>query len=290
LVVSVLLAAGVARAENRELARESFHEGSLQYDLGDFRAALNAFKRAYLNFEDPVILFNIAQCQRHLGDKADALRSFRVFLMKVPDAKERPQVERLIAELQAAIDQDKNAATRPPMETMGPSRPLETERTAPAAKPPEVPPAEPQHVVPPPEPAPPAPSTEAKRAPAPLAIAPAASPPDQGRGGVGRKLKIAGVALMVVGAAGIAVGGAFVGLASAADHDYLHPSNGLYSPTAESQRQLYQTLDVTFLAIGGAAAVAGLASLIAGHQLAHSWSLAAMATPQQASLSLTGNY
>jgi tetratricopeptide (TPR) repeat protein len=135
LTTVLLLVATPAFAENKELAKEAYHEGTLQYDLGEFRAALAAFKRAYLNFEDPVILFNIAQCQRQLGDKAEALRSYRVFLTKVPNTKQRPQVEKIIAELQAAIDHDRAATTHPPIGMMPSQLPGTTEHTAEAPAP-----------------------------------------------------------------------------------------------------------------------------------------------------------
>jgi tetratricopeptide (TPR) repeat protein len=128
----LVLLLGTARADNRDVAREAFHEGSVRYDLGDYRAALAAFKRAYLAFDDPVFLFNIGQCQRHLGEKTEALRSFRIFLNKVPNNRDRPQVEKLMHELQAAIDQDKVAATQTPTETMTPSAPAVESAPAPA--------------------------------------------------------------------------------------------------------------------------------------------------------------
>jgi tetratricopeptide (TPR) repeat protein len=126
-----------AWAENKEIAREAFHQGTLQYDLGEFKAALANFKKAYLNYEDPAFLFNIAQCQRQLGDKAEALRTYRVFLMKVPSSRQRPQVEKIINDLQAAIEQEKAAVNRPPTGTIAPEPqatpppPPETAKTGP---------------------------------------------------------------------------------------------------------------------------------------------------------------
>jgi len=122
-VALVLLGAlGMAHAaDNKEAARDAFQEGTRQYDLGDFKAALEAFKKAYLNYEDPAFLYNIAQCQRQLGDKAEALRSYKVFVRKVPSSSVRSQVEKIIAELQAAIDQEKAAKAAPPTGTAEPS-------------------------------------------------------------------------------------------------------------------------------------------------------------------------
>ncbi len=54
--------AGAAYADNKEAAKEAYSEGKRQYDLGEYDAALAAFKKAYLNYEEPVFLFNIAQC------------------------------------------------------------------------------------------------------------------------------------------------------------------------------------------------------------------------------------
>jgi tetratricopeptide (TPR) repeat protein len=100
-----MLVGAVAQAENKDVAREAFHQGTLQYEVGDFKSALADFKKAYLSYEDPAFLFNIAQCQRQLGDKAEALRTYRVFLMKVPNSSQRASVEKIVAELEAAIDQ-----------------------------------------------------------------------------------------------------------------------------------------------------------------------------------------
>jgi tetratricopeptide (TPR) repeat protein len=109
----------VAHAENRVKARELFREAQQHYKLGEFQAALDGFKEAYRNFEDPSLLFNIAQCERQLGQKPDALRSYRMFLSEVPKTPNRDEVERVIASLEQAI-KDENAA-QPPHETLPPS-------------------------------------------------------------------------------------------------------------------------------------------------------------------------
>jgi tetratricopeptide (TPR) repeat protein len=121
VAVALILAVALsAQADNKDVARDAFQEGSRQYEMGDFKAALAAFKRAYLNYEDPAFLFNIAQCERAIGDKPEALRTYRVFLYKVPDSPQRASVEKIVAELQAALDQEKAAAAHPPTGTIGP--------------------------------------------------------------------------------------------------------------------------------------------------------------------------
>ncbi|HEX9101766.1 MAG TPA: tetratricopeptide repeat protein [Polyangia bacterium] len=109
-VALVCALAGVAYADNKEAAKEAYTEGKRQYDLGEYDAALAAFKKAYLNYEEPVFLFNIAQCYRALGDRPAAVRSYRAFLRNWPKAPNREQVERIVAEL----EKEEPAATPPP--------------------------------------------------------------------------------------------------------------------------------------------------------------------------------
>ena len=123
--------AGVALADNKEAAKEAYTEGKRQYDLGEYDAALAAFKKAYLNYEEPVFLFNIAQCYRAMGDKPAAARTYRAFLRNWPKAPNKEQVERIIAQLDAAIAQDASARAAPPPDTLPPSKPEVAKTTPP---------------------------------------------------------------------------------------------------------------------------------------------------------------
>jgi tetratricopeptide (TPR) repeat protein len=118
---------GHVLADNKDIAREAYREASREYDLGDYKSALAAFKKAYLNYEDSSFLYNIAQCERQLGDKAEALHFYRVYLHKVPASPMRVQVEKIVEELQASVDLDKST----PKTTVEP--------TVPAAPPPATP-------------------------------------------------------------------------------------------------------------------------------------------------------
>jgi hypothetical protein len=131
-VALVCALAGVVHADNKEAAKEAYSEGKRHYDLGEYDAALTAFKKAYLNYEEPVFLFNIAQCYRALGDRPAAVRSYRAFLRNWPKAPNREQVERIVAELDQAIAQDQSAKAAPPQDTLSPPKPNEP-NGAPAA-------------------------------------------------------------------------------------------------------------------------------------------------------------
>jgi len=153
--------AGVAFADNKEAAKEAYTEGKRQYDLGEYDAALAAFKKAYLNYEEPVFLFNIAQCYRAMGDKPAAARTYRAFLRNWPKAPNKEQVERIIAQLDAAIAQDASARAAPPPDTLPPSKPEVAKTTPP----------------PPPAPAPAKPAAKPEVASATPAPAPSTNAP-----------------------------------------------------------------------------------------------------------------
>ena len=119
-VALVCALAQAAYADNKQAAKEAYTEGKRQYDVGDYESALAAFKKAYLNYEEPVFLFNIAQCYRALGDRPSAVRTYRAFLRNWPKAPNREQVERIIAQLDAAIAQDAQAKEAPPQDTLPP--------------------------------------------------------------------------------------------------------------------------------------------------------------------------
>ena len=105
-IISVLLlivaVAGPAYADDKEVARQAYVEGKRLYDLADFAGALEAFKRAYLNYEEPTFLFNIAQCFRQLGNKPEAIRFYRSYVRNVSDGPVTEEARRLIANLEAS--------------------------------------------------------------------------------------------------------------------------------------------------------------------------------------------
>lgn len=143
LLCFVLFAfAGTARADSRDAAREEFTTGARYFEIGDYPQALEHFKAAYVHFEDPAILFNIAQCERLLNHKPEALRSYRIYLTKRPDAPNRADIEQIIATLQEAISKDQRAATLPPVgveqQQPKPAEPPPPAVTPPPATPPAV--------------------------------------------------------------------------------------------------------------------------------------------------------
>jgi tetratricopeptide (TPR) repeat protein len=100
-----------AAAEDRAHARAAFRAGSQHYNLGEFQQALDSFREAYRNYEDPSFLFNIAQCERQLGHKRAAVREYRAYLNNSENADNRESVRQTITQLEREIAaEDQRAA------------------------------------------------------------------------------------------------------------------------------------------------------------------------------------
>jgi tetratricopeptide (TPR) repeat protein len=139
LVVSLASVVPVYAADNKAIAKDAYLEGQRLYELGEFQKALDSFKRAYLNYDDPAFLFNLGQCYRMLGDKPEAVRSYKQYLRKVPNGGNSAEIEKIVHDLETAIEQDRTSRTRPPEGVRPPngepgtSAPATGETSAPAA-------------------------------------------------------------------------------------------------------------------------------------------------------------
>jgi tetratricopeptide (TPR) repeat protein len=110
---------GVAFAQDVGKARELFVSGSKHFDLGEYEQALADFKEAYRVKDDPVLLYNIAQCHRLLKHDEEALRAYKSFLHRAPESPVRPEVEQRIIALEQSIEAQKKASTMPPDRVLG---------------------------------------------------------------------------------------------------------------------------------------------------------------------------
>lgn len=119
-------------------AKRHFERGEKLYALAKFSDALDEYQKAFDARPIPELLFNIGQCYRNLGDYESAIFSYRKYLTLAPEAENRPQVEQLIADLQAKIDQNdtRRLGLQPaPAPVPAPAPPQPTQPTQPAATP-----------------------------------------------------------------------------------------------------------------------------------------------------------
>jgi tetratricopeptide (TPR) repeat protein len=93
-----------AKEEKAQRARQLYERGKAAFEMGKFDLALEEYERAYEVLPLPGLLFNIGQCYRNLGNYTQAIFSFRTYLRKLPQAKNRAAVEKLIAELRLKAD------------------------------------------------------------------------------------------------------------------------------------------------------------------------------------------
>jgi tetratricopeptide (TPR) repeat protein len=103
-------------------ARDHASNGRRLYDLRRYDPAIREFEQAYQLDNDPAHLYNIAQSHRLANHVPEAIAAYRAYLDRLPDAPNRPDVERRIAEL--------GASQRPP-NTLDPQTPANVPPPAP---------------------------------------------------------------------------------------------------------------------------------------------------------------
>ena len=171
LATCMLLAIGAAHADpTTDKARALYDEGLRHYNVAEYPEAIAAWKQAYLIAKKPLLLFNIGQAYRLSGDCAQALTFYDSYIRDEPSIANQDELDQAVAQCKEA--QAKAAAQKP-------AEPVE----------PKPAPVEPRPKV-----AEPAPVTPAPVEPAP--------PVAEGSGG---GLRIAGIA---VGVMGVVAGGA----------------------------------------------------------------------------------
>lgn len=232
LVCVFLALAAVARADDDPAgARAHFEKGTKAFDLGAYDEAIAEYSAAYRLMDDPALLYNIAQAHRLANHAPEALRFYKMYLVRAPQATNRAEVEAKIAELEKLLAQQQKTQTMPPDMVKPPT----------GAQPAQAPP----------------PAANIAAAPPPAAPNPSTPAPDEGsRAAPARTKKIAGLAVGGVGVAALVTGIALSAVAKTYA-DELSSSTGVWD---KSKHQTGETLGVAgpvLIAVGGAATVAG---------------------------------
>jgi tetratricopeptide (TPR) repeat protein len=100
-------------------ARQKFEAADAAYKLQNYAAALKGFQEVYLLVNDPVLLFNIAQCYRQLKLYEEAIKSYQTFIVEAPKHPRLKDAESRVQELRAlqqkeATDAEEAAKALPP--------------------------------------------------------------------------------------------------------------------------------------------------------------------------------
>jgi tetratricopeptide (TPR) repeat protein len=137
LALALVGADAAARSSKRKeaaMARKHFKAGKKAYADGEYKKAAGEFAAGYLLDPKPAFLINIAQSHRQAGDLEASVRYYKEYLRAAPDTRLRPQVEGMINEIEAQIEEQKRAQKPPP--TPGPFIPPAPEPEPPAPPPP----------------------------------------------------------------------------------------------------------------------------------------------------------
>jgi tetratricopeptide (TPR) repeat protein len=120
LVTALLLSiSGHALAEDNTRAKAKAHydEGEKAFRLGEFQRAVTEFKASYEISAVPLLLYNVAQAYRQLGDSRQALFFYKQFLATGPNGDSKRVAEQRVAELTKAIEDASKAREAPPTDT-----------------------------------------------------------------------------------------------------------------------------------------------------------------------------
>ena len=113
LVVLIVLSAAPAAAQDPSAeaeARSVFDAGQVAFTSGHYADALGYFKRAHELSHRPALLFNIALCADRLRDDDAAIEAYERYLVEVPLAANRREVNDRLEALHGARTRREAAA------------------------------------------------------------------------------------------------------------------------------------------------------------------------------------
>ncbi len=139
LTVCLLAGAGAVPAhaagpnKNEAEGRRHARKANQLADLNKCKAAIPEYTRAIRLLKDPTLLFNRAECYRRTGEATKAVADYRKFLIQLPSAPNRGQVESQIAALDKKSGRAATAATAPAARPAIASAPARAPAPRPAA-------------------------------------------------------------------------------------------------------------------------------------------------------------
>jgi tetratricopeptide (TPR) repeat protein len=125
--------APAGKSDARSKAKAAVARAQVDYKLGRFQDALEGYRRAYELYQAPLLLFDMGQCHRALGDSEKAIFFFEGYLREEtkPEPERRHLAQDLIAEAHADLQHkmEEAAATAAPPPAASPARPVQLQAT-----------------------------------------------------------------------------------------------------------------------------------------------------------------
>ena len=139
VLLGALVGPGARAAEltpqQKQDMKQLYERATRAYDVGKYNEAIEEYQKAYEIGGDPPMLYNIAQAYRLNDQPGEALRFYRRYLQRAPNARNREDVERKIAELEKIVEDRRKAAAAvaPPPVVAPPPAPAPAPVTSPSA-------------------------------------------------------------------------------------------------------------------------------------------------------------
>jgi hypothetical protein len=221
---------------------------------GDYVKGVALLAELYVASDDITYIYNQGRCYQQSGRYEEAILRFREYQRKNLDEGHPPdaKTEQLIADCQSAL-----ASKNPPTPTQGPAPSAAAVVTAAAAQPAAQPPPD--------------------ASPLPAEQVAAAQPPPSSAAGAGAGLRIGGITVAAVGAAGI-VTGVVLNLKANSLASDLQASRLSYSRDKDSTRSSYETSAWVAYGAGAACLTAGVLLYYLGYREGHSGQVALLPT------------
>lgn len=102
-------------------AQRHYEAGMASYHLEEYDQAISEWESGYRAKPAPQFLYNIAQAYRLSKRPDKALSFYQKYLKLDPNAANRPEVERHIAELTTIVESQRRAAERPSTQPLPPA-------------------------------------------------------------------------------------------------------------------------------------------------------------------------
>lgn len=124
-IAAPVVAHAQSESEKKQQARERYEKATRLYDVGKYGEAITEYEEAYLLVEDAALLFNIGQAYRLWDRPEEAIRAYKNYLRRRPEATNRTDVEKKIADLERLVDERKRGMPAQPLAQPGqPAQPL----------------------------------------------------------------------------------------------------------------------------------------------------------------------
>lgn len=106
LLAALCAGAPAVQAANTAVAEQAktlYEQGVAAFKAGDYPAAAAKFQNAYNLDPSPILLYNLARATEKTGDATGAVKHYKTYLTRFPDAEDKGEVKRIIEVLEAVL-------------------------------------------------------------------------------------------------------------------------------------------------------------------------------------------